>query len=407
VACSCECGNGLLWNKTNRCVWRFVNLLLCRRRKPPICYGHILCPSSVRCFSKSCTFPELVIQHATLLRHIAICCLPHLPYFPTLTHKRHDFRKRKVNAHKMCVLILCITLVWNILSVTLVWNILCITLVWNILSVTLVWNLSHSKNNRVRYDQKCMMGLVREGVGYVKTQLSFILSYPILHSNRQRDLADSLCVEFTICTNTVIILCKVYNMHQYYDHTLYSLQYSPILWSYSVQFTICTYTMTILCTVYNMHQYYDHTVYSLQYAAILWSYCVQFTICTYTMIILCTVYNMHQYYDHTLCSSPLYTFLCPEDGPQWPKHVVVSIINRTQDSCVLTYPTPSLIASNTKGMVRLQIGFGRYWRHISKNFNFIRTFSKNYQISDEKKIRPVGAELPHADGRADRQTDTL
>ena len=50
---------------------------------------------------------------------------------------------------------------------------------------------------------------------------------------------------------------------------------------------------------------------------------------------------MHLYYNHTLYSFPLYTFLWPEDGPQWPKHVV-SIINRTQDSCVLTYPTPSL-----------------------------------------------------------------
>jgi len=41
---------------------------------------------------------------------------------------------------------------------------------------------------------------------------------------------------------------------------------------------------------------------------------------------------------------PLYIFLWPEDGPQWPKHVVVSIIIRIQDSCVLTYRTPSLIA---------------------------------------------------------------
>jgi len=54
---------------------------------------------------------------------------------------------------------------------------------------------------------------------------------------------------------------------------------------------------------------------------------------------------MYLYYDHTLYSFPLYTFLWPEDGPQWPKHVV-SIINRIQDSCVLTYPTHSLIAVN-------------------------------------------------------------
>ena len=113
----------------------------------------------------------------------------------------------------------------------------------------------------------------------------------------------------------MIILCTVYNMHLYYDHTLYSLQYAPILCSYSVQFTICTYTMIILCTVYNMYLYHDHTLYSLQYVPILLSYSVQFTICTYTMIILvqftictytmfilCTVYNMYLYYDHTLYS---------------------------------------------------------------------------------------------------------
>ena len=39
----------------------------------------------------------------------------------------------------------------------------------------------------------------------------------------------------------------------------------------------------------------------------------------------------------------IYTFLWPGDGPQWPKHVV-SIINRIQDSCVLTYlPLPNCI----------------------------------------------------------------
>ena len=34
--------------------------------------------------------------------------------------------------------------------------------------------------------------------------------------------------------------------------------------------------------------------------------------------------------------------LWPEDSQQWPKHVVVNIINRIQDSYVLTYNTPSL-----------------------------------------------------------------
>ena len=63
------------------------------------------------------------------------------------------------------------------------------------------------------------------------------------------------------------------------------------------------------------------------------------------------LYNIHLYYDHTVYSFLLYTFLWPEDGPQWPKHVVVSIINRIQDSCVVTCPTPFLIAYSTTGML--------------------------------------------------------
>jgi len=39
-----------------------------------------------------------------------------------------------------------------------------------------------------------------------------------------------------------------------------------------------------------------------------------------------TEYDQSICYDHTRYSFPLYTFLWPEDGPQWPKHVVISII---------------------------------------------------------------------------------
>ena len=62
---------------------------------------------------------------------------------------------------------------------------------------------------------------------------------------------------------------------------------------------------------------------------------------------------MHLYYDHTLYSFPLYKFLWPEEGQHWPKHVVISIINKIQDSCVLTYPAPSLIAYDTTAMINL------------------------------------------------------
>jgi hypothetical protein len=40
------------------------------------------------------------------------------------------------------------------------------------------------------------------------------------------------------------------------------------------------------------------------------------------------------------------------------------------------------------------------------DLEFSRQISKNTQISKFVKIRPLGAELFHADGRMDRQTDT-
>ena len=67
--------------------------------------------------------------------------------------------------------------------------------------------------------------------------------------------------------------------------------------------------------------------------------------------------NMHLYYDHTPYSFPLYKVLWPEDDPQLPKHVVVSIINRIQRQLCfdVPHPLPLLIAKNTTAMMRLKM----------------------------------------------------
>ena len=55
---------------------------------------------------------------------------------------------------------------------------------------------------------------------------------------------------------------------------------------------------------------------------------------------------MHLYYDHTLYSFPLYTFLRELKMAHSGRNMSSShIMNRIQDSCVLTYPHPLSISN--------------------------------------------------------------
>jgi hypothetical protein len=56
-------------------------------------------------------------------------------------------------------------------------------------------------------------------------------------------------------------------------------------------------------------------------------------------------------------------------------------------------------------MVKMYSGFHVEYALFLSDFNFLGGFSKNNQVSNFMKIRPVGAELFLAGGRADGRTD--
>jgi hypothetical protein len=72
-----------------------------------VCVCACVSPGAWAC-ACACVHVALFIQHATFMRHIVMSFVPPplaAPYFFTLFHKQHNFRKKNVVAHKMCNLI--------------------------------------------------------------------------------------------------------------------------------------------------------------------------------------------------------------------------------------------------------------------------------------------------------------
>jgi hypothetical protein len=72
----------------------------CSRK--PCCRG-----KAISITYSECVPVALVIQHAKRMRHMSSVACPAPSYFSTLSHKRHDFRGKKVIEHNMCSDFLC------------------------------------------------------------------------------------------------------------------------------------------------------------------------------------------------------------------------------------------------------------------------------------------------------------
>jgi hypothetical protein len=56
--------------------------------------------------------------------------------------------------------------------------------------------------------------------------------------------------------------------------------------------------------------------------------------------------------------------------------------------------------------IDLHVKYPLFSPYINETLSFLDRFSKNTYVSNWMKIRPVGAELFHADGQTGRQTDS-
>ena len=85
-----------------------------RNFEAPSC-NYFFCGTVISITYSECASVALVSQHAKRMRPIILSCdLSGSTIFSTLTHKRRDFRGKKIIEQKMCVLILSTDFVWNI-----------------------------------------------------------------------------------------------------------------------------------------------------------------------------------------------------------------------------------------------------------------------------------------------------
>jgi hypothetical protein len=86
------------------------------------------------------------MQRACVILSSVAC--PALQHFPTLSHKRHEFRKKKVFEHKTCV---------------------------SSFSTNFIWNIFHSKKNLTGYDTSVYWSSRKVPFSLVRFQWSFNL----------------------------------------------------------------------------------------------------------------------------------------------------------------------------------------------------------------------------------------
>jgi hypothetical protein len=88
----------------NFCLKKEGNVRMCKRNLDGRSFNHCCGEKAIIITYSEFVFAALGFQHVVLMRHIFMCGLSGSTvfFFFTLSHKRHDFQKKKVIEHKMC-----------------------------------------------------------------------------------------------------------------------------------------------------------------------------------------------------------------------------------------------------------------------------------------------------------------